>query len=91
MVVQARGSMVRVIRGTSPDQDIVATTVVIITGAIINMVKVVIITRVISRMVKMVTITKAANSRAKVITITRVISSVSNSSRNPDIRVIRRS
>ena len=89
--VQVRGFLVRVIRGTAPDQDIVAITVVIITGSIINMVKVVIITRAISRMVKVVTITKAANSRAKVITTTRVISSVSNTNHNPDIRVIRRS
>ena len=85
------GFYVRVTRGTAPDQDIVATTVVIITKAIINMVKVVIITKAISRMVRVVTITKAANSRAKVITTAKVISSVSNSSSNPDIRAIQRS
>ena len=91
MVVQAQGSMVRVIRGTAPDQDIGAITVVIKIGPVIKIVKEVIITRAISRVIRVVTITRAVNSRAKVITITRVISSVSKNSRNPDIRVIRRS
>ncbi len=91
MAVQAQGFMVRVIRGTAPDQDIGAITMVIKTGPVIKMVKEVIITRAISRVIRVVTITKAVNSRAKVITIIRVISSFSNNNHNPDIRVIRRS
>ena len=91
MAVQAQGSMVRVIRGTAPDRDIGAITMVIRTGPVIQMVKEVITTRAISHVIRVVTITKAVNSSSKVITIIRVISSISNTNHNPDIRVIRRS
>ena len=91
MAVQVLDFMVRVIRGTAPDQGIGAITMVIKTGPVIKIIKEVIITRAISRIIKVVTITRVINSRAKGIIIVRGISSVSNSSRNPGIKVIQRS
>ena len=86
MVVQVLDFMVRVIRGTAPDQDIGAITMVIKTGPVIKIIKGVTITKAISNMAKVVTITKTTNSRARVITTIKAINSVSSSS-NPGIRV----
>ena len=56
------------------------------------MIKGIIIARAISRIIKVVTIIRVISSRAKGIIIVREISSnsVSNSSRNPGIKVIQR-
>ena len=103
MAVQVLDFIVRAIRGAAPVQGIGAITMVIKTGPVIRIIKEVIIIKAISRvtrvvtiikavssMAKVVTTTKAINSRAKGITIIRGINSISNSSRNPDIRVIQR-
>ena len=92
MAVQVLDFMVRVIRGTAPDQDIGAIAMVIKTGQVIRIIKGIIMARAISRIIKVVTIIRVISSRAKGIIIVREISSnsVINSSRNLDIRVIRR-
>ena len=92
MAVQGLDFMVQVIRGTVPDQDIGAITVVINPGQAAKIIKETIMVRAINRIIQVVTIIRIISSRAKGIIIIRENSSnsVSNSSRNLDIRVIRR-
>ena len=91
--VQGPDFMVRDIRGTVPDQDIGATTVVINPGQAARVIKEIITVRGINHIIKVVTMVRIINSRAKGVIIIKETSSssVSSSSHNPGIRVTRRS
>ena len=98
--------MVRVIKGTTPDQDIGATTAVINPGQAAKIVKVVTMVREVNHIIKVVIMVREINRIIKVVTTIRIISSrakgviiikeassnsVRNNSSNPDTRVIQRS
>ena len=91
--VQGPDFMVRDIRGTVPDQDIGATTVVINPGQAARVIKEIITVRGINHIIKVVTMVRIISSRAKGVIIIKETSSnsVRNNSSNPDTRVIRRS
>src|SRR6187399_1462654 len=98
MAVQDPDFMVRVIKETTPDQDIGATAAIKGTTAVINpgqaakVVKGTTMVREINRIIKVATTIRIISSRVKGVTITKETSSnsVRSNSSNPDSRVIRR-